>query len=194
MSPDDYDSYSCENFAAGDPKGDPALEENALCLNGSEGQYLAIPYLNNWFAWNPNGQAFTLCFWFKVGAGQSGGLFSSNLGLTASGSVADFWLVNGELYALMGQTTLQLGVFPGDGVWESVCITFDFGQYVVYYNGAQVATSEEDEYPVNSQTPAALGHVDGLGQLESYFDDFCFWTSVLDDAVIADIYSDGRSD
>ena len=38
-----------------------------------------IPYLSNWFTWNPIANAFTLCFWFRAAVEEYNmGLFSSD--------------------------------------------------------------------------------------------------------------------
>lgn len=36
-----YDSQSCNNFAKGDPYGEPSVDEDVLCLNGKD-QFLTV--------------------------------------------------------------------------------------------------------------------------------------------------------
>lgn len=58
-------------------------------------QYLCfqIPFLNNWFAWNPVGQAFTFCFFIKAGYEQTSGVFSTNC---YSDQVSYLYFINGK--------------------------------------------------------------------------------------------------
>lgn len=55
--------------------------------------------------------------------------------------------------------------------WNKVCVVFDKGQYALYYNGALVTREPVNPMPLNSQTDATLGFVDGFSPVYGYVDD-----------------------
>jgi len=188
-----YDSSSCNYVVDGTPRGEPSLNHTVLCLNG-EDEFLTIAYFNNYFAWNPIGQTFTLCFWMKPSnPADTSGVFSTNCGYGYEESVYDVCLEDGKLVFTLGSDRYPTQIEPSLTDFSKVCVTFNNGTYIVYFNGEFVFQLESDPQPVNSQAPATLGKVDGKDLFYGYFDDFCFWNRVLSAQEIYDCFSQGVS-
>jgi hypothetical protein len=173
---DDFNSEACNgNFASGVPHGDAVIAGETLCLDG-HGDFLAIPYLNNFFAWNPIGHTFTLCFWFKQQTLTYGqGLFSTNCGDDGPTFISIYLEDNIVKVAVSG-TIIETTVAPSESDYISVCVVFDNGNVYVYVNGNPDGSAKVDAYPINNQYAATLGLVKGYEPFKGYFDDFCFWT------------------
>jgi hypothetical protein len=191
-----YDSFSCNNVVDGTPNGSPSLDQDVLCLNG-EDEFLTIAYFNNWFAWNPLSDSFTLCLWIQPKEdGESRGVFASNCyyGEGEQVSVLDLWLDFGQLIARFGSKMVYTQEFLPAGVFSKVCVTFDAGHYELYIDGVLLVTEYiMDPLPINSQVPATLGYVTGKDTFLGYIDDFCFWTRALSADEILKCYIDGPS-
>jgi len=191
-----YDSFSCHNFVDGTPHGSPKLDDTVLCLNGKR-EFLTIAYFNNYFAWNPVGKTFSLCFWMKPSTeAATEGVFSTNCYYEEEGSVFDVCLDGGQLVVKLGSNEeIPTGEYPPTNEFSKVCVTFDNGLYILYFNGQPIHTLQRDPHPINSQNAATLGYVDDdyKDSFYGYFDDFCFWNVVLDEDEIKECYEKGPS-
>lgn len=173
-----FESFGCNgNRASGIPvHGELELVDGTLCLDGS-GEYLAIPYLNNFFAWNPIAHAFTLCFCFQPYSQEYDvGVFST--GCDPNPFISIILQNNGIEVIIAGNSVVIAGFPPTDSL-SSICVVFDYGHFYVYYNGGAVEHGYDPvaAYPGNDQVASSLGFVKGFDGFHGYFDDFCFWTS-----------------
>jgi hypothetical protein len=191
------DSYSCNNYAAGELHGDPGpvLADDVLCLNGDD-QFFAIPFLNNYLAENPAGLAFSLEFFFvPANEGDTNGLFVFNCFYEKDNlfAVGHF---NGEFgYSIAGGEQQFFGYFSPIDQFSHVALTYNAGLVTVYLNGAFLAEVDlgYNVLPANSQIAASLGYINGYPNFAGYIDDFRFYTIVLDDNDVQFLANEGPS-
>lgn len=61
--------------------------------------------------------------------------------------------------------------FPPYSDFSKVCVTFNRGQYTVFYNGVEIKQVYSDPHPTSSTSPTTLGYVEGKSPFKGYIDD-----------------------
>jgi hypothetical protein len=186
-----FDSDVCANWAKGVPVGGIRRPQDSLVLNG-DGQYLNIPFLSNWFTWNPSANAFTICLWFN-GDEQTAGLFSTNCNSIDGDAELDIGVNGLDVVANLAGTVVNSGGGVQIGVWNKVCVTYSQGNYRLYLNGALVAGPVAGAR-LASHNPSSVGFASGHATFNGAIDNVCMWSRALSDADILACYDDGRED
>ena len=185
-------STSCYHEIYQASTGTPSVTDGALELSGFA-QFTTIPYMGNWFQVNPIINSFSMCIWLRSDTNRTTAVMSLGGADENNGKVAEFLLQSGSLVAKLGQSTLDLGVFPHPTWWSNLCVTFDHGHYVLYFNGTVIKETHETLGQITFFSPFSLGYIPRTALFKGFFDDWCFWTSTLDKGDIVDFYKTGPS-